>query len=94
VNPGYAGQKLIPSTLPKIGELAERLTREGREVILQVDGNVSFENARTMAAQGANCFVAGSSSVFAAGLTRAEGTSRLREAVEAGAADRQACLNR
>jgi len=83
VNPGYAGQKLIPSTIPKIGELAERLGREERSIILQVDGNVSFENARLMAAQGANCFVAGSSSVFAAGLRRPEATRRLREAVEA-----------
>ena len=88
VNPGYAGQKLILSTIPKIGELAQRLAREERRVILQVDGNVSFENAREMAAQGANCFVAGSSSVFAAGLTRTEGTRRLREAALAGARDR------
>ncbi len=81
VNPGYAGQKLVEATLPKIGELAERLAEEGREIILQVDGNVSFENARRMAARGANCFVAGSSSVFAEGLTREEGTRRLRAAV-------------
>jgi len=89
VNPGYAGQKLIPSTIPKIAELAERLAREKRSIHLQVDGNVSFENARTMAANGANCFVAGSSSVFAEGMTRAEGTRRLREAVLAGTPTRQ-----
>jgi ribulose-phosphate 3-epimerase len=85
VNPGYAGQRLVPATLPKIADLADRLACENRDVLLQVDGNVSFENARTMAANRANCFVAGSSSVFAEGLTRAEGTKRLREAVEAGA---------
>jgi ribulose-phosphate 3-epimerase len=84
VNPGYAGQKLVPATLPKIAELAERLEAEGRDIVLQVDGNVSFENARKMAARGANCFVAGSSSVFAEGLSREEGTQRLREATEAG----------
>ena len=81
VNPGYAGQKLVEATLPKIGQLAERLADQGRKVILQVDGNVSFGNARRMAEQGANCFVAGSSSVFAKGMTREEGTRRLREAV-------------
>jgi len=82
VNPGYAGQRLVEATLPKIGQLADRLAEEGRNTILQVDGNVSFENARRMALQGARCFVAGSSSVFAEGLTRAEGTRRLREALE------------
>jgi len=87
VNPGYAGQELVPATLPKIEELAERLAAEERDIILQVDGNVSFENARKMAARGADCFVAGSSSVFKEGLPRAEGTGLLREAAEAGGAE-------
>jgi len=82
VNPGYAGQQLIPATIPKIAQLAERLRQERREIILQVDGNVSFENAAQMAAAGATCFVAGSSSVFTPGLTREEGARRLREAVK------------
>ena len=85
VNPGYAGQKLVEATLPKIAELAARLQAEGRDIILQVDGNVSFGNARRMTERGANCFVAGSSSVFAEGLTRAEGTRRLRAALGTGA---------
>lgn len=89
VNPGYAGQKLVPATLPKIERLTSRLAQEGRQIIVQVDGNVSFDNARAMAAKGANCFVAGSSSVFAHGLSRTEGIRRLRQAVEAGAADQQ-----
>jgi len=84
VNPGYAGQALVEATLPKIAHLAQRLAREGRETMLQVDGNVSFENARRMAECGATCFVAGSSSVFAAGLSRAEGVRRLRQALEGG----------
>ncbi len=87
VNPGYAGQKLVPATLPKIAEVAERLEAEGRDIILQVDGNVSFENARLMAARGATSFVAGSSSVFHKDLTREEGTRQLREAMSAGAAE-------
>ena len=84
VNPGYAGQKLVPATLPKIEELAERLAAADRDITLQVDGNVSFENAHKMAARGADCFVAGSSSVFKQGLSRADGTRLLREAAEAG----------
>ncbi len=87
VNPGYAGQKVVPATLPKIGELAERLEAEGRDIILQVDGNVSFENGRRMAAQGATSYVAGSSSVFHRDLSREEGTRQLRDAMAAGAAE-------
>ncbi|MGQ9730441.1 MAG: ribulose-phosphate 3-epimerase [Candidatus Zipacnadales bacterium] len=88
VNPGYAGQQLVPATLPKIVALAERLQREKRNLILQVDGNVSFENARKMAAAGATAFVAGSSSLFAEGLSREQGVRQLREAVNAGALER------
>ncbi len=85
VNPGYASQRLIPSTVGKIADLAERLSGEGRDIIIQVDGNVSPEHGRRMAASGATAFVAGTASVFAPGVTRAEGVRRLREAIEAGA---------
>jgi len=80
VNPGFAGQVLVPQTVEKIAHLRERLDRERRDVILQVDGNVSFENAARMAAAGATAFVAGSSSLFSASLDRATACRRLREA--------------
>jgi ribulose-phosphate 3-epimerase len=88
VNPGYASQQLIPSSLRKIADLAERLSREGRDIIVEVDGNVSPENGCRMAAAGATAFVAGTASIFAPDVTRAEGVRRLREAVEAGARER------
>jgi len=88
VNPGYASQELIPSTIGKIADLAEQLSGEGRDIIIQVDGNVSPENGRRMAAAGATAFVAGTASIFAPGVTRAEGVRRLREAIEAGARER------
>ncbi len=84
VNPGYSGQELVPATIPKIADLADRLHREDRDIILEVDGNVSPEKGRKMAAAGATAFVAGTASVFAEGMTRAEGTRALREAIEAG----------
>lgn len=65
VNPGFAGQKLIPQTLQKIADCRHYLdTRGYAHVELEVDGNVSFENAAKMYAAGANIYVAGSSSVF------------------------------
>lgn len=65
VNPGFAGQKLIPSTLKKIEKLREYLDKnEKYGVLIEVDGNVSFVNAELMNKAGANIFVAGTSSVF------------------------------
>jgi ribulose-phosphate 3-epimerase len=68
VNPGYAGQHLVPQTLDKIKRLRSLLDDSGYyKTEIEVDGNVSFENAVKMRNAGANIFVAGSSSVFAPG---------------------------
>jgi pentose-5-phosphate-3-epimerase len=64
VNPGYAGQKLVPQTIDKIREVAARVRREGLQVEIEVDGNVSWENLPKMIDAGANVFVAGTSSIF------------------------------
>ncbi len=65
VNPGFAGQKLVESTLKKIRDTRELLDKAGRcDVDIEVDGNVTFENAEKMRRMGAGIFVAGSSSVF------------------------------
>ncbi len=80
VNPGFAGQKLISHSLQKIATLREFLDENGKEdVEIEVDGNVSFENAKLMKTAGANIFVAGTSSVFKKGLTLDEGIKTLRE---------------
>lgn len=83
VNPGYAGQKLIPQCIKKIADLKEFLIKNGKEnVEIEVDGNVSFENAKIMSEAGANIFVSGSSSVFKKGLTLQEGILKLREMIK------------
>jgi ribulose-phosphate 3-epimerase len=83
VNPGYAGQALIPNTLEKIRRLRELLDSRGRrQVLIEVDGNVSFENAAVMRRMGADIFVAGSSSIFAKGLDFAPAVARLRKSIE------------
>lgn len=65
VNPGFAGQKLIPAALAKISDTRRYLDERGySHVQIQVDGNVSFENAVKMSRAGADIFVCGSSSVF------------------------------
>ena len=83
VNPGFAGQKLVPSTLKKITQLRKYLDENGyKNVEIEVDGNVSFENARLMSDAGANIFVAGTSSIFKAGASLAENTAKLRESIK------------
>jgi ribulose-phosphate 3-epimerase len=68
VNPGYAGQKLVPRTLDKIRRLREMLDKRGLgHVEIEVDGNVTMENALKMRAAGADIFVAGTSLIFRPG---------------------------
>ncbi len=65
VNPGFAGQKIVPSTMRKAQKVADLLKREGREdIILEVDGNITPENGRKLRAIGASRFVAGTSAIF------------------------------
>lgn len=65
VNPGFAGQKLVKSTLEKIKQLRKYLDDNGYSHIeIEVDGNCSFENIALMKENGANIFVLGTSSLF------------------------------
>lgn len=65
VNPGFAGQKMIPHSIDKIARVRAFLDDNGRaDAEIEVDGNVSISNAQRMKAAGANIFVAGTSAVF------------------------------
>lgn len=83
VNPGFAGQKLVKSTLKKIENLRKYLDENGYEEIeIEVDGNVSFENAVLMSKAGANIFVAGTSSVFEKDGTLTDNVAKLRRCIK------------
>ncbi|KAF4515915.1 hypothetical protein B566_EDAN000151 [Ephemera danica] len=60
VNPGFGGQKFIPSVLKKIAVLREMLDRLQSRALLEVDGGVKPDNAAQIIAAGANVLVAGS----------------------------------
>lgn len=61
VNPGFGGQKFIPSSLRKIKELKSILVERGLEHIeIEVDGGVTLDNVKEVKEAGANVFVAGS----------------------------------
>jgi len=60
VNPGFGGQSFIASCLPKITALRREIDRRGLAVELEIDGGVKIDNIGTIAAAGADVFVAGS----------------------------------
>lgn len=83
VNPGFAGQKLVPQTLQKITHVRRLLDVANRQdAVIEVDGNVSFENAVKMRRAGADIFVCGSSSIFSAAGTIGENIARIRADLE------------
>jgi ribulose-phosphate 3-epimerase len=59
VNPGFGGQAFIPQSLAKLRQAAALIGY--RPIDLEVDGGVTADNAREIAAAGANVLVAGSS---------------------------------
>lgn len=61
VNPGFGGQKFIPSTLEKITRVRQLIDQSGRSIRLEVDGGIDTHNIAAIAAAGADTFVAGSS---------------------------------
>lgn len=82
VNPGFAGQKLLESTLDKIAEVRMLAEQAGKEdLLIEVDGNVSFENATRMSQKGADIFVAGTSSIFRKDMSFDESIKKFRESV-------------
>lgn len=60
VNPGFGGQKFIPSTLDKLAQVRQRIDGSGHPIRLEVDGGVTVDNIAEIAAAGADTFVAGS----------------------------------
>lgn len=84
VNPGFAGQSIVPSALQKIADCQEFLQQRGLPLPIEVDGNVSFENIPKMVGAGANILVAGSSSIFNRYGSRLENVERVREAISQG----------
>lgn len=60
VNPGFGGQKFIPSALDKLREARKIIAEAGRDIRLEIDGGVKVDNIREIAMAGADTFVAGS----------------------------------
>jgi len=81
VNPGFGGQKLIPSVLRKARELREWIDRERLDARIELDGGVKPDNLDDVAASGVDMVVAGSA-VFHADDVRATTEAMVRRLAE------------
>jgi ribulose-phosphate 3-epimerase len=82
VNPGFGGQKYIPTSTGKIAALRRELDERGLwPVELEVDGGVSEETAGDIVAAGATVLVAGAA-IFNKSADVAENIRRLRAAAQ------------
>ena len=68
VNPGFAGQQIVPHTIEKTARVRKLLDELGHpEVYIESDGNITCENAAKLYKNGSDIFVGGTSSIFREG---------------------------
>ena len=82
VNPGYAGQKILPFCLEKMAQLKTYFKQNNIHADIEVDGNVSWENIPKMVEAGATILVNGSSSIFDERYSRAEAIEHVKKILE------------
>lgn len=77
VNPGFGGQKFIPAVLSKVERVRNMIEKSGRDIELEIDGGVNFDNIGAIISAGANVIVAGNT-VFSH-PSPAQAIARLKE---------------
>ena len=60
VNPGFGGQKFIPSSIDKIRRLKKQIIAVNREVLIEVDGGINAATSPLVREAGTDVLVAGS----------------------------------
>lgn len=60
VNPGFGGQKFIPTSLDKLRRLRQMIDSRGLNTRIEIDGGVDAENILRVVESGAEIIVAGS----------------------------------
>jgi pentose-5-phosphate-3-epimerase len=64
VEPGYAGQKFMVDSLPRVTELDELRKKHGVDFLISIDGGVDYPNAIECTRRGAEVYVTGIYTVF------------------------------
>lgn len=59
VNPGFGGQTFIEQTYRKSSELKTLILKQGSDALIEVDGGVTLDNARSLIDAGVDILVAG-----------------------------------
>ena len=80
INPGWGGQQLLESTLPKVERIRALLNERGLKADLEIDGGVKVDNVARCAALGANVLVVGSAT-FNPESTPEDSLAALRKAL-------------
>ena len=78
VNPGFGGQKFVPTSIEKLGKLRAMIVESGFDIKIEIDGGVGQENISEVVEAGAQYIVAGSA-VFGGGKP----TEAVRKMIEA-----------
>jgi ribulose-phosphate 3-epimerase len=60
VNPGFGGQGFIPQVIEKIRTLKKFIEEKGLQTLIEVDGGINLDNAKSVASAGADILVMGS----------------------------------
>ena len=82
VNPGYAGQALLPDMIRKVGEMRSYATAAGLDGFeIHVDGNIGYGNVREIVSAGADCLVLGTAGIFSPGLPLEEAILKMKAAL-------------
>ena len=84
IKPGFSGMKKEAGMIEKIKDLRQYLDSHNKNIEIEVDGNVSFKNAREMSAASADIFVGGSSSIFSKKDDIGNCVRLLRKSIEQG----------
>ena len=82
VNPGFAGQAFIPSTLGKVSNLKRMIDASGFDIPIEVDGNISYEIIPKVMERGAAMLVCGTSSLFKPNMDLKRQVEKLRDFVQ------------
>lgn len=79
VNPGFAGQKIVPFAERKVRDTKKLLSETGYDnILIEVDGNISPENGVKLSRAGADIFVLGTSALFLKDRDMKEAADNLR----------------
>ena len=81
VYPGFAGQPIVEGSFEKISEVRNLIDSCNKDIVLEVDGHVSWDLCQKMRECGADLFVAGSSSVYTKGMNLDEAVNKMMKLI-------------